>query len=425
MSLEPYQHEPLPDSRRYIRLVKIHPASNKDPLTISVKAYERTSAPEYTALSYTWRDRRLTKGISANGRLLLITENCWYALGQLRLKNFGEYCWVDTICINQADNAEKSAQVDLMGAIYQNAALCAIAVGRHDRTTGDLFRLMKGLGITRDSTTTKANLAQLDHETLESLARGLIALGTHPCWSHLWIVQEFALPSNVVLLRGSSSVPFDIIAAVNNGLREILRGTADPKFVTGNDHTMLESTPMSATMRLRRIIRGSPKGLLTFEKLLDLLGPRDCDDIRDRIFGILSLVQRSDGVESLAADYSLSRTELAIKTLRLCSGAQLEVASRVVRLLDIGRGDRGMLKIRQHRMLSHDHVPTSRPLSVGQRARFGTTVQAFRITDQTPLFPWSDRWRCLMCPLQDSPTERTTNNFTAWLRTRPIMVPAD
>ncbi|KAK4505106.1 hypothetical protein PRZ48_003069 [Zasmidium cellare] len=328
MSLEQYQHDLLPDAQQYIRLVKIHPAAKKDPLTVTIEAHRRNSAPGYTALSYTWGDKQLTKGISANGKLLLVTKNCWYALGQLRLNNICDYCWVDAICINQADDAEKSAQVNLMGSIYRNASLGAIAVGRHDSATEVLFRVLEGLGIARDFNATDISLDQIEPELLERLARGLVALGMHPYWNRIWIVQEFALAPKAILLCGNGSVSFDAITALTNSLKEDSRGSK-PRLTTRYDRTMMESTPMSATMRLRRMIRESSEGLIPFERLLDLLGPRQCSDVRDRIFGMLSLVKWESNVEPLVADYSLSRTELAAKTLQLYKGHQLYAASHM------------------------------------------------------------------------------------------------
>ncbi|KAF3035694.1 hypothetical protein E8E12_006218 [Didymella heteroderae] len=36
-------------------------------------------------------------------------------------RGYGEYYWIDAICINQVDQAEKSTQIALMGSIYKNA----------------------------------------------------------------------------------------------------------------------------------------------------------------------------------------------------------------------------------------------------------------------------------------------------------------
>ncbi|KAK1990544.1 hypothetical protein LX36DRAFT_592401, partial [Colletotrichum falcatum] len=85
------------------------------------------SAPAYHAISYTWGDANAVRQITVNGSRASVTENCFYALSQAFSGapgggGSGCYFWVDSVCINQHDAAEKSRQVKMMGSIYQNAA---------------------------------------------------------------------------------------------------------------------------------------------------------------------------------------------------------------------------------------------------------------------------------------------------------------
>jgi hypothetical protein len=43
--------------------------------------------------------------------------------------------WIDAICINQDDNLERSAQVQIMGSIYQTAKRLRIWLGEHSPNT--------------------------------------------------------------------------------------------------------------------------------------------------------------------------------------------------------------------------------------------------------------------------------------------------
>ncbi|OCL02256.1 HET-domain-containing protein [Glonium stellatum] len=56
----------------------------------------------------------------------MITENLFFALQRLQDTIDTLILWVDSLCINQSNNDEKSKQVELMGSIYQQAA-CVIA----------------------------------------------------------------------------------------------------------------------------------------------------------------------------------------------------------------------------------------------------------------------------------------------------------
>ncbi|KAF2423735.1 heterokaryon incompatibility, partial [Tothia fuscella] len=77
---------------------------------------------EYDALSYTWGTEDKTETILCNGVELPITANLFQALRMLRPSaKERRYLWVDAICINQADESEKSDQVWNMLHIYQTA----------------------------------------------------------------------------------------------------------------------------------------------------------------------------------------------------------------------------------------------------------------------------------------------------------------
>jgi hypothetical protein len=50
----------------------------------------------------------------------------------MRKRNGPRYLWIDAICLNQADEAEKSQQIPLMGEIYQQADKTLFWVGIED-----------------------------------------------------------------------------------------------------------------------------------------------------------------------------------------------------------------------------------------------------------------------------------------------------
>lgn len=82
-----------------------------------------SSAGRFAALSYRW-EGSLRNTIDINGAELAVTENLFSALKALR-SHSGELptpIWVDSICINQMDIAERDQQVPLMGQIYSEAS---------------------------------------------------------------------------------------------------------------------------------------------------------------------------------------------------------------------------------------------------------------------------------------------------------------
>ncbi|KAF8846783.1 hypothetical protein BDZ45DRAFT_539472, partial [Acephala macrosclerotiorum] len=77
---------------------------------------------DYLALSYVWGNPSNTLSIIVEGSGVDITVNLQHALEAVLVDNSANHpIWVDAICINQADDAEKSEQVRMMHRIFARA----------------------------------------------------------------------------------------------------------------------------------------------------------------------------------------------------------------------------------------------------------------------------------------------------------------
>jgi len=85
--------------------------------------------PAYFALSYAWGGQKPSETILCGGRNLKITKNVHSFLSQLSSMNEHLWIWIDSLCINQADDAEKNVQVPLMRDIYSGAAKVIVWLG--------------------------------------------------------------------------------------------------------------------------------------------------------------------------------------------------------------------------------------------------------------------------------------------------------
>ncbi|KAF5654950.1 cytochrome P450 monooxygenase cytochrome P450 monooxygenase [Fusarium sp. NRRL 25303] len=89
----------------------------------------------FNVLSYVWGDPKVTEIILVNGHEYPVTTSLASALRCVpqhlsQSKHAaGQKLWVDAICINQVDNAEKSHQVAKMGEIYSQSALVLCWLG--------------------------------------------------------------------------------------------------------------------------------------------------------------------------------------------------------------------------------------------------------------------------------------------------------
>lgn len=133
-----------------IRLLEVLPSltDSEDEDVYCLLKYTSLSNPtSYDALSYTWGDPALPQvTINVNGHDLLVTENCKRALLMLRreveIRGETENIWIDAICINQQDIAERSQQVPLMRDIYWNCQALIIWLGPEDEGTKEAVEII-------------------------------------------------------------------------------------------------------------------------------------------------------------------------------------------------------------------------------------------------------------------------------------------
>ncbi|KAK0353028.1 hypothetical protein LTS02_001819 [Friedmanniomyces endolithicus] len=88
----------------------------------------------YEAISYSWGPDNATERIIVNGLRRHINPSLAGALRRFRLPEESRYLWADAICIDQAGNAEKSAQVRSMFTIFRKARRVLAWLG--DQGTG-------------------------------------------------------------------------------------------------------------------------------------------------------------------------------------------------------------------------------------------------------------------------------------------------
>ena len=122
-------YSPLDKSQEEIRLITINCCENDEaPVSCRLETVSLENSPEYAAMSYVWGDATITEKILVNGEAFSATTNLNAGLWHFRKyglvpgKEKGLRLWVDAICINQQDMAERNQQVALMGDIYANAS---------------------------------------------------------------------------------------------------------------------------------------------------------------------------------------------------------------------------------------------------------------------------------------------------------------
>lgn len=128
-------YDRLPAGTRTIRLVELLPGRRSDIVECTLHEGTLSTDRAYKALSYAWDDRKATSKvfIICNKKKLEVALNLYHALRRLRHFSSAVILWVDALCINQADDAERTHQVGMMREIYENSCEIAIWLGEQRR----------------------------------------------------------------------------------------------------------------------------------------------------------------------------------------------------------------------------------------------------------------------------------------------------
>lgn len=252
----PYQYDTLPRGR-WFRILKIHPGHFEDPLSCELVSTALDEAPQYRALSYVWGDPGAVASITCSGFKRKITVSLFEGLRRIRNTNNVEIAWADAICINQADNEEKSFQVNQMGDIYDKAAEVVVWLGHDvDGAAEVAFQGLRQVNkLLRDGTDTvwsPVSTEEVDVVIRESdpfkmfgptmvrrsvlptildldVSNAIKKIYQLPWFTRVWILQEVGLATIATAFWGSSHVDFGEIgefiyfAMVYKNLQDILR----------------------------------------------------------------------------------------------------------------------------------------------------------------------------------------------------------
>lgn len=149
-----------------------------------------------------------------------ITPNVDGMLRHLRHLTDARYLWIDAICLNQADEDEKAAQIPLMDQIYQQAQAIHVWLGPDQGDAKSVFALIRSLAtVPDDSTNDSAHVAGLIERVLGKEAdRVLCAFWGLPWFTRRWILQEVLLAQQAVVHYGREQLPWPGLALATKRL---------------------------------------------------------------------------------------------------------------------------------------------------------------------------------------------------------------
>ena len=362
--MERYEYQPLDTAKGEIRLVRILPptislsAGNENPLekpgtsdpnvpvccTISHGPHD--DCPSYESLSYSWGNPNDTRAIDLNGKRVWVTKNLESALRELqRTIKQPRYFWIDALCINQNDSAEKSFQVRKMGNIFSNALNVVIWLGSEETDSRIAFNAIRRLSNPKlwreyraymrtvkktkqstpdDSHTEEQPKASVEAEQ-ELLARIDSALDSDghgvnikaikglinrsPWFERVWVLQEVAMSKNAIVICGSEVIRWRDIDRAHRLLYVLRRHRLDHqdietlKFIENRLWLLC-----TVWFDLNHYQQRKP-----LDYLLRNVSRMKATDPRDLVYALLNLASDAEQLD-IVADYSITVSEVYVNT---------------------------------------------------------------------------------------------------------------
>ncbi len=261
----------------------------------------RYSWGDYVALSYTWGAVTDTRKIILNGHEMAVGANLESLLRILRHKKpmkAGYKIWVDAICINQQDIAERSREVTRMGKIYRQAREVLIWLGNEGGESDkgmDLIRTLSNACTTGRDRALGDMLRRQPDLLGKGCWRALSSLLDRPYWDRLWVLQETSLSGGrTSILCGQQAVTWsDLYSATYSfGTHNI-----DVMFSLIDQERNDAGLPASGLKRNKLIHLHSEQSVQAGREkpqpmaMLDLARKSQVTDLRDKIYGMLGIME--------------------------------------------------------------------------------------------------------------------------------------
>jgi hypothetical protein len=371
MSIGPHAASPLEGSTTKIRLVELLPGTEEEEeVQCLFRVYPVAECPGFTALSYAWGSETPVHRILVDDRPLWVRENLWQALRMLRFDGSmpsseilnttkpswrrrwlnrahsrsitsdliptqassdsattyqSRLYWIDQICVNQDDISERNHQVGLMKDIYSRAAkvLVWLSVSENisdEAAAADFFR--------------RREMQYSNPPT--QIPSGILNICNRSYWKRMWVVQEIMLARYVEIRVGIESFLFDdLIWGVDYCL----------KVWDAGDNGYRKTTHARKLVWTKDVLKmhHAERQRVTLRMLITLCSEQECSDIRDKIFGLFSLMSYEANPDVFPADYSNTPEQVYLMALRMaCYQDSLDT----VQLLDFCVQCQKVLKLR-------------------------------------------------------------------------------
>ncbi|KAE8330165.1 heterokaryon incompatibility protein-domain-containing protein [Aspergillus sergii] len=335
---------PLDPARREIRLLTILPSPQSEaPIECSLQVASLDAFPRYEAISYVWGDIQKKNDILLDGRTIQVPTNVRRILHRLRHRKQRRVIWIDYVCINQDNVAEKNTQVPLMGAIYANATsvIAIISLDNLSYNPTDAIAWMKVPDIERRKWKEECrriksgvNRVSVEHEKFLVVFVGNIACFysnflAAKYWTRMWTFQEYQLsqPKPPICICGDVEFPAHDESAFESASGMVLQclgnmpRTAEERgpelrdlyeWIDRYSARLFDQVVVSGTTANHKWM--SDKQDLSVLDFLRYTRDRKCQNPRDKIYALYGLLPSLR--EAYPPDYNKSLSQIIFETAK-------------------------------------------------------------------------------------------------------------
>jgi hypothetical protein len=325
-----FKHPPLASATNEIRLLSLDPSGDLDDIHCTLVTHRLDAQPVYCALSYEWGDPDLPMEIKVNGNVFHARHNLWLFLHRLKAARRSQgktswgpasKLWIDALCIDQTDLAERSAQVQLMGTIFQKACGVIVWLGWSDGLDPAVTSTL-AKEIASDPVYGHKSYSDLllngpcqqidvhDEATIQQVCDFILHLCKKTYWTRRWIVQEILMAQKVLLVYGEQEIPWAAVCMMFERYTSYTSTRSDREepncygLNLSSLKDLLETT--ASKVWTHQNMRKGPNPSTDLSTLLHDYRSLQCEAFHDRIYALQSLTTD----EVLDTDYSISSLTL-------------------------------------------------------------------------------------------------------------------
>jgi Heterokaryon incompatibility protein (HET) len=332
-----YKEDTLADTL-YFRILKLEIRKPFTEIEATLLPVPLSCPGKYRCISYVWgNDTAKPHVIRLNNRRYYVTSNVHRILQSQTSIWRANYIWIDSVCIDQPNDKEKTHQVRMMRDIYAKAEKVVVWLGEPADAKSAMF-LLTELRFLKWATHPEEWARWLDMQRSVILESNLAAtkwkafleLLNHPWFERVWVIQELASARSVDIIYGGYRISWrlfltDLTIVHRDEMKDVFglfQGSGVPGISTPEKDPLAPKNAVSMNEFRDLLSRGDYAPLHTV--LVEFLSWKATLGV-DKIFALLPLTDSTQSLKGLV-DYFKPVCEILVGVSVHCIQKERDIA---------------------------------------------------------------------------------------------------